>query len=1322
MGVIPPIVSILVNRPYLVIATWIIALVSLYPFFVSLESLTSATEESLLPRDSESSRASFLLSMNFGSGGSDIIYVSNIDIINPDTALKISRLIYNVSASNRIKSIGGYPQAVIELYRSVENVSNASISAASAGVKSLIETIRSIERNLSAAINAFTELSRAVREAREALINIDSNYTSAVDLAYSLSRNASSYEYGLRILDKRYSEIYWQAFNYSKKVSVLIEYLIDSDVNRNNISTLYLFIWWQAARSIYYYNISSTEYIAYTNLSTVDPSLTPLPPEMVESIYRRYLNLSRIGIQPDIAISRVASEILLPQVLRKYLPNTSDEELSVIIEILYRAWQDIYKDLSTCLYCLLSPPDREGSHIASQIFLLTKILSLRENLSSRIRDSGRIYIEDMVYRAIASQGAGEELSRGLARLIVWGNISTQTVADMVVREATRYFGDLSRYSAYISEAILSLDPEARGSIWGNESTSREALTLLISRIGGVDRNTARTIIDLGFKNASRSDFIPIVRDHVSSAAENMSRGMIKASDISYILEKYDPNATGSIVRISIINATIDLLITSSRGTPYSELLGSVPYDILASLAEGGDPVDIAKSFFLSQLLEKIRSISSEYSQEALEGMRSLASYLVNSYPNQSSDVIYGYVSNITSIFLEKETRGRGYPIDPSALKLISSLALEVAMGDLGLSSAIENASFKIFGDIYKGVLSNLTGKLVGNEGRSFIVIYTPNGSDQYAASKEFFLEVSTAIKKSYPGASVLWTGSNVIDEDLKRISSEDVARISRIGEVLVFVVLLAILGSLAAVILPYAGIVLGVVVGGGIAFFIASTGSVEILSLTRTLIYVIPLGLGSDYAAYLVYRFREEYAKIRNPKRASEEALRRAGPAIIASALTVMAGFGSLALGWEFPLFRSLGVYMPLVVAVTAASCLTLVPAILSMAGGSRRFWWGIRRDAGIDRGEGGLGRISSLIIKSGLVVPVIFALVSIISIAAYPTISLSHDLRLFLPSNSPSIAALDAIASDMGYGRIFPSYIVIMKDSSITSDDLAKIEDLAVKISSLDDVQLVEGPTRPFGTPINISSASPRDPAVSTYISNNIAYMRIVVRPNTFSKEAVDLIEEIREIAREWASRNGYQVYIGGATATSSELDKLVNSLFWYRVLPFAVISMILIFMIVFGSVLAAILAVLLVVLSSQISMVFTGFIFNKIFLTPVLWFLPQVVFTAMLGVGMDYNSFYMARAREICLVDGECNARGVARASSIVGKLIIGLAMVMAAAFGSLVLSSSIGLKEIGFSLLTSVLLVASAASYLVAPPIISRVGRRMWRRKIYTPSLPR
>jgi uncharacterized membrane protein YdfJ with MMPL/SSD domain len=130
---------------------------------------------------------------------------------------------------------------------------------------------------------------------------------------------------------------------------------------------------------------------------------------------------------------------------------------------------------------------------------------------------------------------------------------------------------------------------------------------------------------------------------------------------------------------------------------------------------------------------------------------------------------------------------------------------------------------------------------------------------------------------------------------------------------------------------------------------------------------------------------------------------------------------------------------------------------------------------------------------------------------------------------------------------------------------------------------------------------------------------------------------------------------------------------------------------------------------------MVLTGVIFNNAFSSPVLWFLPQVIFTAMLGVGMDYNSFYMARAREICLAEGECDSRGVARASGIVGRLIMGLAMVMAAAFGSLMLSSSIGLREIGFSLLVSVLLVASAVSYLVLPPMLSIIGKRMWMKKM-------
>jgi len=77
-----------------------------------------------------------------------------------------------------------------------------------------------------------------------------------------------------------------------------------------------------------------------------------------------------------------------------------------------------------------------------------------------------------------------------------------------------------------------------------------------------------------------------------------------------------------------------------------------------------------------------------------------------------------------------------------------------------------------------------------------------------------------------------------------------------------------------------------------------------------------------------------------------------------------------------------------------------------------------------------------------------------------------------------------------------------------------------------------------------------------------------------------------------------------------------------------------------------------------------------------------------------------------------GECNARGSSIASGAVGRLIIGLAFVVAAAFGSLMLSSSTGLREIGLSLLVSAMMISTASSYLVAPPLLSILGRRAWK----------
>ncbi|HWQ16314.1 MAG TPA: MMPL family transporter [Sulfolobales archaeon] len=1311
----------LARRAFAIIIIWVLALGVSFPLFRSLESLTLATEESLLPKSSESSIAGAAISSISGGGGSDILYIAGINISDPDISLEIARMISSISnqSSQEVRDVGGYPSLVLQLYNNIRSTSYTAINSSTTASKMLLRVASDISSNLSYVIMVFENLSASLKYSEEVLLALDSNYTGAVDLAANLSRELPTYIEGIRILDQSYSQIYQQTYRYSQEVSKLTSSLIYNDTARSDLTRLYLFLWWQAARAIYYYNITGEGYVNHTNLTSIDPRLAPLPLNITIVIYREFRENYGEGVGADIIIANITSRILLPEYIRTQLPSIDGRSAQVIGEILYRAWLQVYEEEGSCLYCSLQPPSNEsGSHIVSQLTLLNTLLSEAPKISDEIRDRGSSYIQDIIYRYIVESGASDSLARKLSMMIVSGGVNKTSIASLVVDEASRQAPNntmVSRYAPYLVEILVTLDPDASGSIYSNQSLAREAIVILVSRIGNIDPSFATSLVDMLMRNPSRDDIASALRSYVSLVAERLSNGALSSSDLSYILEKYDPLGLGLLrERERLINASIELvqLVGEKRG--YGQLIGSLPRSIIERIASEPSRVEaIAKDYFLSLSINmtsteaKRLGLGVNASRVALQ----LVSYIVNSYPNQSLERIYDYIVQIISTSIVDEF-GSKYHIDPHIADVIASSSLSVALGNETPEQATDLVSKTIYRGSFDELLETVRGRLVGLGNDSFIVTYVPLGEDRYESSKLFFSRVSSDVKKIFPNASVMWTGSIAIARDLETAASEDVARISRVSEILVFVVLIAVLGSLASVILPYLGIVIGVVVGGGIAYIVATSGAAEMISLTRTLIYVIPLGLGSDYAAYLVYRFREEYARLRDPKKAAEEALRRAGPAIIASALTVIAGFGSLALGWEFPLFRSLGVFMPLVVAITATSSLTLVPAVLALVGGSKWFLWGFR---GLGRLGGAVSSIAMRVNRLGLLVPVIFIMISIVSLALYPSIQASHDLRLFLPSNSPSIVSLDAMASDIGYGFVFPTYVVIVKNTSIGLGDLRLIEDLSERIEKIDGVKSVEGPTRPLGEPLNITQDLLKDPYASRYISDNTTYLRIVISYNPFSQEAVDTLKKIREVSHSWGEENGYKIYIGGSTAASEELDRLVNSLFWQRVLPFAVAAMIVIFTVVFGSLPAAVLSVAIVVLSSFISMVLTGVISNRVFSTAMIWFLPQVVFTAMLGVGMDYNSFYMARAREICLNKGKCGSEEAAMATGAVGRLVVGLALVVAAAFGSLMLSSSIGLRQIGLSLLVSALLISSAASYLVAPPLLSMLGRRAWRKPI-------
>ncbi len=112
-----------------------------------------------------------------------------------------------------------------------------------------------------------------------------------------------------------------------------------------------------------------------------------------------------------------------------------------------------------------------------------------------------------------------------------------------------------------------------------------------------------------------------------------------------------------------------------------------------------------------------------------------------------------------------------------------------------------------------------------------------------------------------------------------------------------------------------------------------------------------------------------------------------------------------------------------------------------------------------------------------------------------------------------------------------------------------------------------------------------------------------------------------------------------------------------------------------------------------------------------PVVWFLHIVALVAVMGVGMDYNSFFLARALEECQRSNCDVEKAIPRAVGAVGLFILGLAFVVASAYLSMLASSTTGMQEMGFILGITILLAGLMASYLFTPLVVAMLGRSAW-----------
>jgi putative drug exporter of the RND superfamily len=572
---------------------------------------------------------------------------------------------------------------------------------------------------------------------------------------------------------------------------------------------------------------------------------------------------------------------------------------------------------------------------------------------------------------------------------------------------------------------------------------------------------------------------------------------------------------------------------------------------------------------------------------------------------------------------------------------------------------------------------------------------------------------------------------------------------------LVIFLLIVIYRSPFFFLIPLAAVVFAETLSRSIGYGVSELG-VTINGQSSSIMSVLVLGAGTDYALLLVSRYREELHRTVDKHEAMRTALASAGPAIFASAATVIAALLCLMLA-KVNGTAGLGPIAAIGIACAALSMLTLLPALLTIFG-RRAFWPFVphtpatgptaedvseRAHRGIVEGSavGALARV----IAASLLVLVLLPLVLVnwllrrLSGRRIPSLIVGPlDRAIFTPyelrrrrlehaadethgfwkrvgdrvAAGPQRVTLGAIGvllvccagfaffsteltSEDSYrtevesvegqhllDRSFPSGTTALTD--VVVGDMADVEPVRRAVAQVDGVEAVSPP---------VAQGSPG------------VLLNATLEPNPYSTAAFDLVEPIREAAHEAAP----SALVGGPTAIEFDVrdaaarDSIV-------IPPIVLIVVLLILIGLLRAVVAPLILVGTVILSFLAALGVGYFVFDVVFGFPGSDpSLPLFAFVFLVALGVDYNIFLVARAREETIRHG--SEQGILRALAVTGAVITSAGIVLAGTFsvlGSLPLTF---LTEIGFVVAFGVLLDTFLVRSILVPAIALTVGDKFW-----------
>lgn len=559
-------------------------------------------------------------------------------------------------------------------------------------------------------------------------------------------------------------------------------------------------------------------------------------------------------------------------------------------------------------------------------------------------------------------------------------------------------------------------------------------------------------------------------------------------------------------------------------------------------------------------------------------------------------------------------------------------------------------------------------------------------------------ELRDDLREEFPDATVEVGSGDLLVDSIVSITQSDLARGEAVALPIALAVMLVVFGGFIAAGVPLLGAVAAIIGALGALFGISFL--MEIDTTVVNVVTAIGLGLSIDYGLLIVSRFREEYRKTPAPSTSAADrrahrldAIRRtadtAGRTVFYSGITFAIASAGL-LVFEPRIVRAIGIGALCVTVIAIASALTLVPALLGLAGDRMVRKGALARIPAVGRvlghfgdvapEEGVFSRLTRLVQRRPAIITILCVIGLLVLAVPALSLRLANTSADGVPSSSTQATFVETLADE--FPDATSPRIVLVTDSEEDA------EAWAAEVEELDSVESVS-------TPLQAGDG-----------------WRSVVRVDP--PDGVGVVQSIR------AERPDSSALVTGIDARTVDFSTSLIERSPWAILILALGTISLLFLMT-GSLIVPLKALLASTLSlgASLGVLVWGFQYGNFaglmnFDTADVLGVDILVIVLVLafgfGLAMDYEMFILARIKE-ALDAGEDAREAIARGLQRSGRIITSAALTIVVVFTGFATGDLMVIKQLGVALTVAVILDATLVRMLLVPAFMTWQYRIMW-----------